>query len=240
MATEAVQERRDVRILLLPLVVGLGVPWAAWALTGALAVWTLAGASLAMAAAYLICVHRLGDREAERRRRLGRRYEPPPPRLALAVCGGLAGSLLAPGLSVQALAATIGYPRLAGEVRDYDAAALARTGAEVTLSPAAMPLGARLLLLNDRTALLVVPRFGQPTVYAFPWHPAAAGVLCLGHWCFMLDPRSGRLRTAAPGGVEMGRVAEVGGIEQMRAERSGVPWEVRHLFADAALFGSGA
>lgn len=234
MAIETVPDRRDARILFLPLLAGLFAPWAAWAMAGEVGLSALATVSFAMGCAYLVCVHWLGDREAEIRRRLGRRYEPPPPQLAAAVCSGLAFSLLAPGLSVQALAATVGYPRVSGEIREYLSADIARSGARIALSPAAMPLGSSLVLLPDGTARLAVPRFGRPAVYAFPWRPEPKGV-CLSGWCFTLDPANGRLRAGEPDGVEMGRVAAIGPSDPAAPDRTGTPWEVQHLFTDLPL-----
>lgn len=236
MAAKQLPERREAWILFMPLLAGLFVPWAGWALTGRLAAWALAGASFAVALAYLLCLRWLGDREAEMRRRLGRRYQPPSPGLAGAICVGLAASLIAPGLSVQPLAATVGYPRLSGAIRAYVPADLARTGADVALSPQALPIGASLQLFADGTARMTVPRFGRPTVYAFPWH-AAGRFVCLAEWCFGLDPVTGRLTVPGKGGVSLGRVMSVGASHGPPGEREGTPWELGHIFDDAALFG---
>ena len=108
------ESRRSLSLLLAPLALGALAPWAAWLAAGRLECWMMAVATLAMGMIYLACVHRLGDLELKLRRALGRRYEPPPPEVVLAVCMGLAASFVIPSLSCGALSEVVGLPRVAG------------------------------------------------------------------------------------------------------------------------------
>jgi hypothetical protein len=184
-----------------------------------------------MASAYLFCIQRLGDREAELRKALGRRYEPPPPDMAAAVCFGLAFSFLIPSLSAGALADAVGFPRVEGAVSEYVPAELAQAGARIQMSALAMPPGSRILLLPEGEARVTVPRFGRPVAFALGWR-AEGRLVCLEHWCLEMDRASGRLRVPADG-MEVGRVAAVGAAVDGSAERSGAPWEIGNLFSSA-------
>ena len=99
----AAQARRATVILALPVLAGATSPWVVWAMAGRIGATGLTIASLLMLGAYIASVWWLGDREAELRKRLGRRYTPPSADLAFAVHMGLAASILAPGLSTLLL-----------------------------------------------------------------------------------------------------------------------------------------
>lgn len=232
MQSDTAAARRAALVLLLPLAAGACAPWASWLVVGHLGDEALAVAMFGMAVTYLTCVQRLGDREAVLRRKLGRRYEPPPPDMALAVCLGLAASFLVPGLSAGALAGAVGFPRLGGTVDAYLPAELERTGARIELSRDAMPPGSRLDLLPDGDARIAVPRFGRPVEFGLPWRAEGAQI-CLDRWCLTVDPASGRLRVPSPGGTELGRVAAIGAAARIPALRSGAPWEIGNLFGAA-------
>jgi hypothetical protein len=218
-------------ILLVPLAAGALAPWAAWVVAGGIGLWAVVGATFMMASAYLLCVQWLGDREAVLRRKLGRRYQPPPPDMAAAVCFGPAFSFLLPGLSAGALADTVGFPRVEGTVSAYIPAELALTGARIALSPQAMPPGSRLSLLPKGEARITVPRFGKPVEFALAWR-AQGSMVCLDGRCLKMDRGSGRLRVPTDG-TEVGRVAAVGAVVDGPAEHSGVPWEIGNLFSSA-------
>jgi hypothetical protein len=226
--------RRAARILVLPLAAGALTPWASWLVTGSVGLWALTGATFAMASAYLVCVQRLGNREAELRRALGRRYEPPPRDTAAAVCLGLALSFMVPGLSAGALTDAVGFPRVEGALASYVPAELARTGARIELSREVMPPSSRMSLLPGGEARVAVPRFGSLVEFALAWR-ARDALVCLDRWCLEMDPASGRLRVPADG-TEVGRVAAVGAPSVGPAARSGAPWEIGNLFSRAALF----
>jgi hypothetical protein len=223
--------RGAARILLLPLAAGALAPWVAWFVVGGIDLWCVTGATFMMASAYMFCVQWLGDREAELRKALGRRYEPPSPDMAAAVCLGLAFSFLVPSLSAGALADAVGFPRVQGVVNAYVPAELALTGARIQLSPLAMPPGSRILLLPEGEARVTVHRFGRPVAFALGWR-AEGRLVCLEHWCLEMDHASGRLRVPADG-IEVGRVAAVGATVEGSAERSGAPWEIGNLFLSA-------
>jgi hypothetical protein len=231
MAYKVSAARGAARILLLPLAVGALAPWVAWLVMGGIDLWAVTGATFIMAFAYLFCVQRLGDREAELRKALGRRYQPPPPDMAAAVCLGLAFSFLVPGLSAGALADAVGFPRVEGAVNAYVPVELALTGARIQMSPLAMPPGSRVLLLPEGEARVTVPRFGRPVAFSLVWR-AEGRLVCLEHWCLEMDRASGRLRVPADG-MEVGRVAAVGVRVDVAAERSGAPWEIGNLFSSA-------
>jgi hypothetical protein len=229
-AAQSEAARRAALLLFLPLGIGACAPWATWLATGRVACWTLIASMFAMATCYLAGMWYLGDREEALRRNLGRRYEPPTPMLALAVCMGLCASFLVPGLSAGALAEAIGLPRLMGAVGAYVPDELAQLGAHIQLSPTAMPPGSRMEFLPDGQARVTVPRFGQPVTFAVPW-TAEGQKLCLEGWCLVVDAVSGRVRVSGPGGLEVGRVAAIGAPALPPADRSGAPWEIGNLFA---------
>ena len=131
--------------LVAPILAGVSSPWAVWITAGSVGATALAVSSVLMAGLYLHVVWWLGDREDELRRRFGRRLPAAAgPDLALAVCMGLAGSMLAPGLSAVTLVDRVGLPRAAGLVKSYDPGAFGPAAA-INLS-AAIP--SRTVLLS--------------------------------------------------------------------------------------------
>jgi hypothetical protein len=217
-----VQEWRTVAFGMAPIVAGAAVPWLLWASLGRLGPGELAAAGLAATAAYLRLMWMIGVHENEARRRLGRRYLPPAPTIALALCVGLLVTLMAPGLSAVALIDAVGLPRAAGAVRSYESTALAELGGTLDLAGVALvgvaPGGGPLQLTPDGSAR-ALDRSGAATPLALSWRPRADG-LCIvidaivGNACLALDPRSGRLRE---GERDVGRVAAVGAATPERA-----------------------
>jgi hypothetical protein len=206
----AVQEPRAVLLAMAPILSGAAVPWLLWASLGRVNSRELAAAGLISMAAYLRMVWLIGAHESEARRRLGRRYLAPGPRIALALCGGLVVAVMAPGLSAAALIQSVGLPRAAGVVRSYTSAALAELGGTLNLSGVALS-GGPMRLAPDGSAHLL-DRDGVALPVALSWQPRAGGLCILidaiiGDACLSLDPRSGRL---SDGGREVGRVTSVG------------------------------
>jgi hypothetical protein len=199
-----------------PILSGAAVPWLLWVSVGAVNSRELAGAGLISMAAYLRMVWLIAAHESEARRRLGRRYLAPAPRIALALCMGLVVAMMAPGLSAAALIESVGLPRAAGVVRSYTSAALAELGGTLDLSGVALS-GGPLRLTPDGSAR-VLDRSGAALPPALSWQPHAGG-LCIvidaiiGNACLALDPRSGRL---SDGGRDVGRVTSVGGLPPTR------------------------
>jgi hypothetical protein len=221
------EDRTSAVVLAVPVLAGTVCPWAAWALAGWVGAFELACASMVMACAYLGMVWWLGKREAERRRRLGRRYDPPPPDLAFAVCMGLAASLLAPALSSLALVDQIGLPRAEGAVRDYDPRALEAMGARIDLSRV-LPGSGAVDVRPGGTARVFLPRFGNPTPFTLPLWAVKGGFCIAADSCLTLDRGSGRVRV---GGEMVGRVTAVGtDLGPFTAEVDGPPWEILNLF----------
>ena len=223
------ESRRSLALLLTPLALGALIPWATWLAAGRLDCWMMATATLGVGMIYLACVHRLGDLELKLRRALGRRYQPPPPEVVLAVCVGLAASFVIPGLSCGALSEMIGLPRLEGVVNAYVPDQLAGQGARISLARWAFSPGTRLAFLTDGEARMTVARDGEPVQFAAVWHTNGQQI-CVEHLCMKLDRASGRL--FADGNVEIGRVRQVGVETQSGADRPGVPWELHNLFAN--------
>jgi hypothetical protein len=209
--TLAAHDWRAVAVGMLPIVVGAAVPWLVWASIGRLGSGELAAAGLISTAAYLRIIWQLGEHENAARRRLGRRYVPPAPDVALAVCGGLVISMMAPGISAYALVDAVGFPRLAGAVRSYDAAVLAETGA--TLDVIGLAPAGPLVLAPGGGALVLDARTGVALPFPVSWRIDAGG-LCimqdsvLPDSCLSLDPSSGKLRDGDLAVV--GRVTAVG------------------------------
>jgi hypothetical protein len=131
--------------------------------------------------------------------------------VALAVCGGLVVSLMAPGISAYALVDAVGFPRLAGVVRSYDAAVLAETGA--TLDVMAVAPAGPLVLAPGGNAQMLDARTGAVLPVPLSWR-AGIGGFCivqdaiLPDSCLSLDPASGKLRDGEREVV--GRVTAVG------------------------------
>jgi hypothetical protein len=226
------ESRRSLSLLLAPLALGALAPWAAWFAAGRLECWMMAVATLAMGMIYLACVHRLGDLELKLRRALGRRYEPPPPEVVLAVCMGLAASFVIPSLSCGALSEVVGLPRVQGAVSAYVPDEMASVGARVSLARWAFSPGTRLAFLSDGEARMTVSRDGEPVQFASAWRTDGQQI-CVEHLCMAVDRASGRL--FAEGSVEIGRVRQVGVESPALADRLGVPWELHNLFANLAV-----
>jgi hypothetical protein len=221
------EDRATSAVLAVPVLAGIACPWAAWALAGWVGAFELACASVALACAYLAMVWWLAGREAERRRRLGRRYDPPPADLAFAVCMGLAASLLAPALSSLALVDRIGLPRAEGAVRDYDPHALEAMGVRIDLSRV-LPGSGAMDVRPGGTARVFLPRFGAPTAFTLPLWAVKGGFCIAADSCLTLDRGSGRVRV---GGETVGRVTAVGtDAGPFTADVDGPPWEILNLF----------
>lgn len=207
----AAHDWRAVLVGVLPILSGAAVPWLVWESVGRLGSGELAAAALISTAAYLRIIWQLGEQEHAARKRLGRRYVPPAPDVALAVCGGLLVSLLAPGISAYALVDAVGFPRLAGVVRSYDALVLAETGA--TLDVVGVAPAGPLVLTPGGNAQVLDARTGAALPFPLTWR-ADAGGLCivqdsvLPDSCLSLDPVSGKLRDGDREVV--GRVTAVG------------------------------
>jgi hypothetical protein len=225
----ASETRRSLSLLLAPLALGALVPWAAWLAAGRVECWMMGAATLAMGTIYLACVHRLGDLERRLRRLRGRRYEPPPPEVVLAVCIGLAASFVIPSLSCGALSEMVGLPRVEGVVTAYVPDELASLGARISLARSAFSPGTRLAFLSDGEARMTVSRDGEPVEFAAAWRTDGQRI-CLEHLCMAVDRASGRL--FADGWVEIGRVRQVGVDTPTLADRIGVPWELHNLFVN--------
>jgi len=209
------QDWRAVMFGSAPILAGVAFPWLIWASLGWLSSGELALACVIGAGAYLRVVWLFGAHENEARRRLGRRYLGPGPAIALALCAGLVGALMAPGLSAAALIEAVGVPRAAGDVRSYESKALAKLGGTLDLVGLGLvgtePGGGPLLLTPDGNAR-VLDRGGAVTPARLSWAPRAGGLCILideivGNACLALDPRSGRL---LDGGRAVGRVTWVG------------------------------
>lgn len=203
---------RTVLVGVLPILSGAAVPWLLWASVGRLRSGELAAAALGCASAYLWIIFRLGTQEQAARRRLGRRYVPPAPDVAFAVCAGLVVSLMAPGLSTYALVDAVGFPRLAGEVRSYDLATLAATGA--TLDAIGLVAGGGpLILAPGGRARVRDARTGAILPFPLTWREDGGGFCIvqdsiLPDACVTLDPVSGKLRDREQDVV--GRVTAIG------------------------------
>jgi hypothetical protein len=206
----AVQDWRAVAFGTAPILAGAAVPWLLWASLGRLGSGELAASGIVCTFFYLRMVWLIGEHENAARRRLGRRYLPPAPQIALVLCLGLIVALVAPGLSAAALIDAVGLPRAAGVVRSYQSAALAELGGTLDLVGVA-PGGGPLRLTPDGSAR-VLDRSGAAMPFALSWQPSAGGLCILlddviGNACLALDPRSGRLRD---GERDVGRVTSVG------------------------------
>jgi len=207
----AAHDWRAVMVGVLPILSGAAVPWLIWASLGRLGPWELAAAALVSTSAYLRIIWQLGEHEHAARKRLGRRYVPPAPDVALAVCCGLVISLMAPGISAYALVDAVGFPRLAGTVRAYIPAALAETGAILDVIGVA-PTGP-LVLAPGGAAQVLDARTGAPLPFPLSWRIDGDG-LCivqdaiLPDSCLTLDAASGKLRDGDRAVV--GRVTAVG------------------------------
>jgi len=213
--------------LVAPILAGVSSPWAVWITAGSVGATALAVSSVLMAGLYLHVVWWLGDREAELRRHFGRRYRPPPPDLALAVCMGLAASMLAPGLSALALVDRVGLPRAAGLVESYDPAALGAAGAAIDLSPA-IPSRTVLEVIPGGVARVFVPRFGNPTPFALSWNATPAEFCIAPRRCLSVDRSSGRVSIH---NEVVGRITSVGNVSSPNAsDLLGPPWEILNLF----------
>jgi hypothetical protein len=207
----AAHDWRAVLVGMLPILSGAAVPWLVWESIGRLGSGELAAAALISTAAYLRIIWQLGEQENAARKRLGRRYVPPAPDVALAVCGGLVVSLMAPGISAYALVDAVGFPRLAGVVQSYEPAALAETGA--TLDVIGVAPAGPVVLVPGGNAQVLDSRTGAVLPFPLSWRADAAR-LCivqdaiLPDSCLALDPASGKLRDGERGVV--GRVTAVG------------------------------
>jgi hypothetical protein len=221
------EARRASLVLCVPVLAGAVSPWVLWMTAGGVGASSLALASLAMAFAYLQAVWWLGNREVELRRLTGRRYRPPSADLTLAVCAGLAVSLIAPGLSAYALVDVVGLPRAAGLVAEYDPQALGVVGATIDLSPV-MPGPVSLKVIPGGIARVVVPRFGNPTVFAVPWQATSAEFCIAPRQCLAVNRASGRVSV---GDDVVGRVTSIGFVlAPDNADQWGAPWEIVNLF----------
>src|SRR4051794_35830590 len=185
------EARRSAFVLAIPVLAGAMCPWAGWLTAGSIGASGLAIASLFMAGVYLHVVWWLGDREAELRRRFGRRYTPPSADLALGVCMGLAACMIAPGVSAMALVDRVGLPRAAGLVGEYDPRLLGTTGAVINLS-AAIPARTAFEVMPGCVARVVVPRFGSPSVLALPGRATEAELCLAPGGCLAVGRSSGR------------------------------------------------
>jgi hypothetical protein len=224
--------RRSAAVLAIPVLAGATSPWAVWLMSGSIGASGLAVASILMAGTYLHVVWRLGDGEAELRKRFGRRYTPPSPDLALAVCMGLAACMVAPGASAMALVDRVGLPRAAGLVSRYDPQGLGSRGVTIDLSTA-IPGRTALEVIPGGVARVVVPRFGNPTAFALPWTATEAEFCLAPGGCLAVDRLSGRVSV---GDEEVGRVTSVGSAPSgsasglPRADFWEAPWEILNLF----------
>lgn len=219
------EARRASVVLLLPVAAGATLPWIVWAAAGWIDAQGLAAASILLAVMYMQGVWWLGDREAELRRRYGRRYSPPSPDLALMVCTGLAVCMIAPGLSAVALTELVGLPRATGAVQEYDPASLGMAGATIDLSRVFSGRAA-LDIVPGGIARVTVPRFGSPAAFAMPVSAAEAS-FCFGPaQCLVVDRHSGRVMARD---LEIGRVKAVGPVPDVSAQ-NGAPWEISNLF----------
>jgi hypothetical protein len=198
-----------------PIVAGAAVPWLLWASLGWLSSGELAVAGFVSTAAYLRLLWLIGAHEDEARRRLGRRYLAPAPRLALTLCAGLVVALVAPGLSAVALIDAVGLPRAAGVVRSYESVALAELGGTLDLVGVGLTgvgQGGGPVQLTPDGSAHALDRSGAATPVALSWRPRTGG-LCIvidaiiGNACLVLDPNSGRLRE---GERDVGRVTAIG------------------------------
>ena len=172
----------------------------------------LALAGLVCASAYLRIIWQLGEQQLAARKRLGRRYVPPAPDVALAVCVGLIVSLMAPGISAYALVDKVGFPRLAGVVRSYDPVALAETGATLDVIGLALG-GSPVVLAPGGSAQVFDARTGAMSRLPLSWRSDANGVCIvqdtiLPDACMALDAVSGKLRDADRDVV--GRITAIG------------------------------
>ncbi|MBV9653116.1 MAG: hypothetical protein JOZ42_00995 [Acetobacteraceae bacterium] len=220
------EARRASLVLVLPILAGLTTPWAVWAAAGWIDANGLAVASMLLAAMYMHAVWWLGDREAALRARFGRRYTPPSADLALAVCMGLAGSMVAPGLSAAALVGVVGLPRASGLIDSYDPLALGASGTTIDLSRV-IPGRGELDVVPGGVAHITVPRFGTPTAFALSWS-AVEGAFCFApSQCLTVDRRSGRVSVHH---AEIGRITAVGAVPPPDSARDGAPWEIMNLF----------
>jgi hypothetical protein len=207
----AAHDWRAVLVGVLPILSGAAMPWLLWESLGRLRSGELAVAALICTCAYLRIIWHLGEQEHAARKRLGRRYVPPAPDVALAVCGGLLVSMMAPGISAYALVDAVGFPRLAGVVRSYDAAVLAETGA--TLDVIGVGPAGPVVLAPGGNAQVLDARTGAALPFPLSWR-ADAGGFCivqdaiLPDSCLSLDPLSGKLRDSDRAVV--GRVTAVG------------------------------
>jgi hypothetical protein len=213
----AVHDWRTVAFGTASILAGAAVPWLLWASLGRFNSLELAVAGLVSTAAYLRLVWLVGEQESAARRRHGRRYLPPAPRIAFAVCGGLVAALIAPGLSAVALIDAVGVPRAAGIVRSYESPALAAFGGTLDLMGVGLMSEGPLQLTPDGSVHLLA-RSGAAMPFTLSWR-AKAGGLCIvidqiiGNACLALDQRSGRLRD---GSRDVGRVIAVGGFSADR------------------------
>ncbi len=217
------QDWRAVAFGSAPILAGVLVPWLIWASLGWLNSAELALSCIVSSGAYLRIVWLIGEHENEARRRLGRRYLAPGPTIALILCAGLVGTLMAPGLSAVALIEAVGLPRAAGDVRSYESKALAKLGGTlnlVGLGLVGVEQGSGPLQLSPDGNARVLDRSGAATSVSLSWAPRAGGLCILideivGTACLALDPNSGRLRD---GDRDVGRVTWVGltGTERAR------------------------
>jgi hypothetical protein len=207
----AVQEWRALAFGTAPILAGAAVPWLLWVSLGRIGPGELAASGIACTLVYLRILWLIGEHENEARRRLGRRYLPPAPQIALALCLGLLVALMAPGLSAVALIDAVGLPRAAGVVRSYESAALAELGGTLEVFGVG-PTGPGPLQLTPDGSARVLDRSGAAMPLALSWQPSAGG-LCIviddviGNACLALDRSSGRLRD---GERDVGRVTSVG------------------------------
>jgi hypothetical protein len=221
------EARRSAFVLAIPILAGATSPWAVWLMAGSIGASGLAVASVLMAGVYLHVVWWLGDREAELRRRFGRRYTPPSPDLAFAVCMGLAACMIAPGVSAMALVDRVGLPRAAGLIAEYDPQSLGSRGTTIDLSPA-IPVRTALEVIPGGFARVVVPRFGSPTAFALPWTATDAEFCLSPGGCLSVDRLSGRVSV---GDDEVGRITSVGSASgPPQADFWEAPWEILNLF----------
>jgi hypothetical protein len=208
----AAHEWRPLLVGMLPILSGAAVPWLVWVSLGRLGSGELAVAAVVCASVYLRIIWQLGEHEHAARKRLGRRYVPPAPDVALAVCGGLVISLMAPGLSAYALIDSVGLPRLAGVVRAYESATLAETGARLDLIGLA-PGGSTVVLAPGGDARALDGRTGAALPFPLSWRVDSGGFCIMQDSiihdaCLRLDAGSGKLRD--DGRAVVGRVIAVG------------------------------